>query len=63
MIETNLYKTRTRDGVKVYTRFSMAYVELATMKYVSEIPEPHLTLVFRDETVNMIEYRCIIVKV
>lgn len=39
MIETNLYKTRTRDGVKVYTRFSMAYVELATMKYVSEIPE------------------------
>lgn len=39
MIETNLYRTRTRDGVKVYTRFSIAYVEKATLKFVSEIPE------------------------
>lgn len=39
MIETNLYRTRTRDGVKVYTRFSIAYVERATHKFVSEVPE------------------------
>ena len=38
MIEANLLRTRTRDGVKVYAHYSMAYIEKATNKFVSEIP-------------------------
>lgn len=30
---------RTRDGVKVFTRFSMAYVDRETLQIYSEIPE------------------------
>lgn len=37
---------RTRDGVKVFTRFSMAYVEESTNKIFSEIPEGRETADF-----------------
>lgn len=56
MIQCNLLGTRSRDGIKVYTRFSQAFFDIAAHKFVSDIPAGADTANYAETTMGKV--RC-----